>query len=105
MRHVVAGLTVLVQRRGRVVARIDRLPCAGNDGTPDSAASVSLTDIRGRAGCVLDRVVGGEKVNIVRRGHVVAGLRACDDPAKVVKPRRIPGVWLGRQDVQRRNAR
>jgi antitoxin (DNA-binding transcriptional repressor) of toxin-antitoxin stability system len=86
--RVLAGETIEVVRRGKLVARIvsaagDRAaPTARFDlvAVPGSGGRIGLESLRTRAGHHFDRVAAGETIWIVWHGKLVARIESADDP-------------------------
>ncbi|MGH3522635.1 MAG: type II toxin-antitoxin system Phd/YefM family antitoxin [Mycobacterium sp.] len=76
--RVAAGETIEVIRRGRLVARIVSAAHDSGEiwiGAPPGrvgGSRVGLDELRTRAGRCFDRVAGGETIEVVRRGMLVA---------------------------------
>ncbi|MES3636407.1 hypothetical protein Q9Q75_12685 [Mycobacterium intracellulare] len=73
--QIAAGATIFVLRRGQVVARIDSPTSAHYDKATESATIVSVTELRGRAGWLLDDAARGARFDIIKHGNVVGHLR------------------------------
>ncbi len=99
LERVLAGETLEVARRGKLVARI--VSASGDRPTPTTlpdlvvvngaGARVGLGELRTRAGRCFDRVAAGETIWVVWRGKMVAKIAsvACDTGAPATLPDRV----------------
>jgi antitoxin (DNA-binding transcriptional repressor) of toxin-antitoxin stability system len=67
LERVVAGETLDVIRRGKLVARIVSVGVR-----PDAGGRVGLDELRKRAGRCFDRVAAGQTIEVIRGGEPVA---------------------------------
>jgi prevent-host-death family protein len=73
LERVVAGETIDVVRRGRVLARI--VPAGDSNITPisaDAGRRIELDELRKRAGRYFDRVAAGQTIEVIRGAELVA---------------------------------
>jgi antitoxin (DNA-binding transcriptional repressor) of toxin-antitoxin stability system len=89
IRRVAAGVTVLVMRRGRVIARFESVQPDRDSPTTPMVDVVSVTELRGRAGWWVDRAARGRILKIVQHGELVAHLRNHEMVAATARPRRV----------------
>jgi antitoxin (DNA-binding transcriptional repressor) of toxin-antitoxin stability system len=69
LERVVAGETIDVIRRRKLVARIVSV---GDWMAPDAGGCVGLDELRTRAGRCFDRVAAGQTIEVIRGGERVA---------------------------------
>jgi antitoxin (DNA-binding transcriptional repressor) of toxin-antitoxin stability system len=88
LERVVAGETIDVVRRGKLVARIVSvgsgrvapIPARSvKPAAPDAGGWVGLDELRTRAGRCFDRVAAGETLYVVRGGRLLARIVSADD--------------------------
>jgi antitoxin (DNA-binding transcriptional repressor) of toxin-antitoxin stability system len=73
LERVVAGETIDVARRGKLVARI--VSAGDSRMTPvsaDAGRRIELDELRKRAGRYFDRVAAGQTIEVIRGGKLVA---------------------------------
>jgi antitoxin (DNA-binding transcriptional repressor) of toxin-antitoxin stability system len=104
LNRVVAGETIDVIRRGRLVARIvsvgDRrvapIPARTvNVAAPEPGGWVGLDELRTRTGRCFDRVAAGEEIYVVRGGRLLAQIVSAGDSGMT----RIPADAGGRIEL------
>jgi antitoxin (DNA-binding transcriptional repressor) of toxin-antitoxin stability system len=95
LERVVAGETIDVVRRGKLVARIVPVgdwrvaPIPARSVKvpgPDAGGWVGLEELRTRAGRCFDRVAAGETVYVVRGGTILARIVSAGDSTMTAQP-------------------
>jgi antitoxin (DNA-binding transcriptional repressor) of toxin-antitoxin stability system len=85
LERVSAGEVIEIARRGRLVARMESLTNTRHPGAgrptpvePQVVTGVRVTELRQAAGRVLDRVAGGDVVEVLVEGQAVARIVSSD---------------------------
>lgn len=113
LERVVAGATIDVVRRGRLVAQIvsvgDRrvapIPARSvKDVASDAGAWVGLDELRTRAGRCFDRVAAGETIYVVRGGRLLARIVPAGDSRNIPSPADASGP-IDLDELRRRAGR